>query len=182
MKVQFSRHGLYALAGATALALALPGLPAAAQRPAAAPRWLVENAKAHTVTLTLIAGYKGGGFDFDGDSNGKMVISVPAGYTVIVNFSNRGAAPHSAVVTLYNKRTSVMGFPLAFPGAGSPKPDRGIGKGKAQRFSFKATKVGKYALVCAVPGHAVSGMWDVFQVTRGGKATISGVQGVGPRA
>jgi sulfocyanin len=183
VKVRFSRHGLYAVAGATALALALPGVPAgAAHRPAGTPHWLVENAKARSVTLTLIAGYKGGGFDFNGDSKGKMVISVPAGYTVIVNFSNRGAAPHSAVVTLYNKRSSVSGFPLAFPRAGSPNPMSGIGKGKTQRFSFKATKVGRYALVCAVPGHAAAGMWDVFQVTRGGKATISGVQGVGPRA
>ena len=181
MKVQFSRHGMYALAGATALALALPGVPAAAaHQPAGMPRWLAVSGR--TVTLTIIAGYKGGGFDFNGDSKGKMVISVPAGYTVIVNFSNRGAAPHSAVVTLYNKRTSVSGFPLAFPGARSPNPVSGIGKGKRQRFSFKATKVGKYALVCAVPGHAEAGMWDVFQVTRGGKATISGVQGVGPRA
>jgi sulfocyanin len=171
VKVQFSRHGMYALAGATALALALPGVPAAAaHRSAGTPHWLVVSGR--TVTLTLIAGYKGGGFDFNGDSNGKMVISVPAGYKVNVIFSNRGAAPHSAVFTLYNKRTSVSGFPLAFPGAGSPNYRSGIGKGKTQRFSFMANKVGKYALVCAVPGHAAAGMWDVFQVTRGGKASI----------
>jgi plastocyanin len=110
------------------------------------------------------------------------VISVPVGYTVNVTFSNNGGAPHSAVVTLYSKRMSVGSFPLAFHGAGSPNPMSGIGKGKTQRFSFVANKVGKYALVCAVPSHAALGMWDVFQVTRGGKATISGVQGVGPRA
>jgi sulfocyanin len=171
VKVRFSRHGLYALAGATALALSLPGLPAAAAHPpAGTPRWLVVSGR--TVTLTLIAGYKGGGFDFNGDTKGKMVISVPVGYKVNVNFSNRGAAPHSAVVTLYNKRSSVSGFPLAFRGAGSRNPVSGIGKGKSQRFSFTANKVGKYALVCAVPGHAAAGMWDVFQVTRVGKATI----------
>jgi uncharacterized cupredoxin-like copper-binding protein len=39
-------------------------------------------------------------------------------------------------------------------------------------FTFVANKVGKYAIVCAVPGHDVGGMWDVFQVTRGGKAYI----------
>ena len=171
MKVQFSRHGMYALAGATALALALPCLPtAAAHRPAGTPRWLVVNGR--TVTLTLIAGYKGGGFDFDGDSNGKMVISVPAGYTVNVTFSNRGAAPHSAVFTLYNKRNSPSGFPLAFHGAASKNPNNGITKGITQRFSFVANKPGRYALVCGVPGHAAAGMWDVFQVTRGGKASI----------
>ena len=178
VKVRFSRYITYALAGATALALTLPGLPAAAaQGPAhahAAPRWLVVNAKAHAVTLTLIAAYNGaiGGFNFDGDGNGKMVVSVPAGYKVTVNFSNKGAVPHSAVITPYNKRNSTSGFPLAFPGAGSKNPVSGITKGTKQTFSFKANKVGKYALVCAVPGHAVAGMWDVFQVTRGGKASI----------
>ena len=171
MKVQFSRHGVYALAGATALALALPCVPvAAAHRPAGTPRWLVVTGR--TATLTLIAGYKGGGFDFDGDSNGKMVISVPAGDTVNVSFSNRGVAPHSAVFTLYNKRNSPTGFPLAFRGAESKNPTNGITKGITQRFSFVANKPGRYALVCGVPGHAAAGMWDVFQVTRGGKATI----------
>ena len=132
------------------------------------------NAKAHAVTLNLIAAYNGaiGGFNFDGDGNGKMVISVPAGYTVNVSFTNKSATPHSAVVTLYSKRTLTSGFPLAFPGAKSKNPTNGITMGTKQSFSFKANKVGKYALVCAVPGHAVSGMWDVFQVTRGGKASI----------
>jgi sulfocyanin len=178
VKVRFSRYGMYALAGATALALAVPGLPAAAAHgPAhahAAPRWLVVNARAHAVTLNLIAAYNGaiGGFNFDGDGNGKMVISVPAGYKVTVNFSNKGAIPHSAVITPYNRRNSTSGYPLAFRGAGSKDPTTGIAKGKTERFTFVAKKVGKYALVCAVPGHAVAGMWDVFQVTSGGKASI----------
>ena len=175
MKVQFSRHGMYAVAGATALALALPCLPtAAAHRPAGTPRWLVVNARARTVNLTLTAAYNGtlSGFNFDGDGKGKMVVSVPAGYTVNVTFSNRGAAPHSAVFTLYNKRNSPSGFPLAFHGAASKSPNNGITKGITQRFSFVANKPGRYALVCGVPGHAAAGMWDVFQVTRGGKASI----------
>jgi sulfocyanin len=169
VKGQFSRYGLYALAGATVLALALPGLPAAAaHRPAGTPRWLVVSGR--TATLTLIAAYNGalGGFNFNGDAKGKMVVSVPAGYTVIVNFSNRGTVPHSAVITAYNKRNSPSGFPLAFHGSGSPNPVSGIGKGKTQRFSFVANKAGTYAIVCAVPSHAVAGMWDVFKVTPSG--------------
>jgi uncharacterized cupredoxin-like copper-binding protein len=35
-----------------------------------------------------------------------------------------------------------------------------------------ANKTGTYAVVCAVPGHAAAGMWDVFQVRTGGSATI----------
>jgi plastocyanin len=174
VKVRFSRHGVYALAGATALALALPCLPAAAaHRPAGTPRWLVVNGR--TVTLTLTAAYTGtgGGFNFDGDAKGKMVVSVPVGDTVNVIFTNRSAVPHSAVITAYSKRTSVSGFTPVFRGAESKNPARGITKGTTQRFSFVANKVGTYAIVCAVPGHAVGGMWDVFKVTRGGKPTIT---------
>ena len=175
MKVQFSRHGMYAVAGATALALALPCLPtAAAHRPAGTPRWLVVNARARTVNLTLTAAYNGtlSGFNFDGDGKGKMVVSVPAGYTVNVIFTNKSPVPHSAVVTAYSKRTSASGFTPVFPRASTPNPTAGTPQGKTVRFSFVANKVGTYAIVCAVPGHAVGGMWDVLTVTRGGTATI----------
>jgi sulfocyanin len=175
VKVQFSRHGLYALAGATALALALPCVPvAAAHRPAGTPRWLVVNARAHTVNLTLTAAYTSAasGFNFDGDARGKMVVSVPVGYRVNVIFTNKSAVPHSAVVTAYSKRMSTGPFTAVFRGASTPNPTGGSPQGKTQRFTFTANKVGTYAIVCAVPGHAIGGMWDVFKVTRGGTATI----------
>ena len=170
MNVQFSRHSLYALAGATALALALPGLPAAAaHQPAGTPRWLVITGR-NTVTLTLTAAYTNavGGFNFNGDAKGKMVVSVPVGYKVNVIFTNKSTIPHSAVVTAYSKRMAASGFTPAFRGAQSPNPTRGITKGTPQRFTFTANKVGTYAVVCAVPSHAVAGMWDVFKVTPAG--------------
>jgi hypothetical protein len=165
---------MYALAGATALALALPGLPAAAaHRPAGAPRWLVVTGH-NTVTLTLTAAYTGvgAGFNFNGDAKGKMIVSVPVGYRVNVVFTNKSTIPHSAVITAYNKRMSQGGFTPVFRGAESKNPTMGITKG-TQRFTFVANKVGTYAIVCAVPGHAIGGMWDVFKVTRSGsKPTI----------
>jgi sulfocyanin len=169
VKVEFSRHGLYALAGAIALSLALPGVPAAAaHRPAGTPRWLVVSGR--TVTLTLTAAYTnvGSGFNFNGDARGKMIVSVPVGYKVNVIFSNKSTIPHSAVVTAYSKRTAARGFTPAFRGAQSPNPTSGIAKGTTQHFTFTANKVGTYAIVCAVPSHAIAGMWDVFKVTPAG--------------
>jgi plastocyanin len=163
---------MYALAGATALALALPSLPtAAAHQPAGTPNFLVVNAKAHTATLTLTAAYKGG-FDFDGDSKGKMVVSVPTGYKVNVTFTNKSTVPHSAVIASYSKRMSASGITPVFRGASTPDPTSGTGQGTTVHFSFVANKAGTYAIVCAVPGHAVAGMWDVLKVTHGGKASI----------
>ncbi|HKC75861.1 MAG TPA: sulfocyanin-like copper-binding protein [Chloroflexota bacterium] len=162
-----------------ALALALAGLyvaSAATHGPSRAPppQWLASNTTTHTITLTLIAAYSNAlsGFNFNGYGHGKMVISVPVGSHVTVIFRNRSAVPHSALVTTYASKTSTKGFSPVFSGASSPDAARGIAAGQTQRFSFVAVRVGTYALVCAVPGHAAAGMWDVLQVTWSGKAAL----------
>src|SRR5919199_1309142 len=161
------------------LALALPGLyvaSAATRGPSRAPppQWLATNSTTHTITLTLIAAYSSAlsGFNFNGYGHGTMVMSVPVGSHVTVIFSNKSAVPHSALVTTYARRASTTGFSPVFSGASSPHPARGIVAGQTQRFSFVAARIGIYALVCAVPGHAAAGMWDVLQVRRGGKAAL----------
>lgn len=142
---------------------------------ATTPRWLTVNAKAHAVTLTVIAGYSDalGGFNFDGYGHGQMVVSVPVGYRVNVVFSNRGKYPHSAAFVAYARRGDTAGYTPAFRGAISPDAADGIMAGTVQRFSFVAGKVGSYALVCGVPGHESAGMWDVLKVTRGGHASLT---------
>ncbi|HVA89140.1 MAG TPA: sulfocyanin-like copper-binding protein, partial [Chloroflexota bacterium] len=54
-----------------------------------------------------------------------------------------------------------------------PNASTGVGQGVQQTLTFTATKVGTYAIVCAVPGHAAAGMWDVLKVTQGGLASIT---------
>ena len=44
---------------------------------------------------------------------------------------------------------------------------------RTQRFSFGATRVDTYALVCGVPGHEAQGMWDVLKVTCGGMPRLT---------
>jgi cytochrome c len=160
------------------LALALPGMYAAASHHpgrAATTRWLVADARAHTARLTLIAAYTNAltGFNFNGYGNGKMVITIPLGYRVTVIFSNKSSVPHSAVFTPYSQKNRTSNFRLAFKGATSPDPTGGITSGTTQHFTFTASKVGTYALVCGVPGHEQAGMWDVLKVTPKGTASIS---------
>jgi sulfocyanin len=178
MAPRLVRHPVRATASAMVLALALPGMYAAASHHpgrAATPRWLVANAKAHTATLTLVAAYTNAlnGFNFNGYSKGKMVITIPAGYRVTVIFSNKSSVPHSAVVTPYSKKNKNSNFPLAFKGATSPDPTSGITSGTTQRFTFTASRTGTYALVCGVPGHVATGMWDVLKVVPKGTASLS---------
>jgi plastocyanin len=101
-----------------------------------------------------------------------MDVSIPVGYKVTVKFINAAVLAHSAVVTAYANRTAAS-FPPAFPGAVTPNATTGVGQGVRQTFTFTATKIGTYAIVCAVPGHAAAGMWDVLKVTPGGSASLS---------
>lgn len=151
---------------AAAANVTLPGLRTA---------FMAVDAHAHRVDLTLIAAYTGalGGFNFNGDGNGRMVITVPAGWTVAVAFSNRSAVPHSALFTPYAQRQRASSFVLAFPGAASADPAAGIAAGRVQRFRFVARAAGRYALVCAVPGHEEAGMWDTLLVTAGGAPRLT---------
>lgn len=170
------RRIVCSIAAAVALSVAAPGLRAGAMRHTASTlTWLVINAKARAVTLTLIAGYNNAlsSFNFDGYGNGKMVISVPRGYRVKVVFSNKAQFPHSAVFTPFAAKDRQDGYPLAFKGSASPDPTDGLLAGSTQRFSFVASKTGTYALVCGVPGHEPIGMWDVLKVTSGGAAHLT---------
>jgi sulfocyanin len=150
-----------------------PAVPGLGQAPGTTTA-LVANAAAHTATLILVAdlGNANNGFNFNDISNGRMVVSIPVSYKVIVKFINAAALVHSAVVTAYANRTATS-FPPAFPGAATPNATTGVGQGVRQTFTFTATKIGTYAIVCAVPGHAAAGMWDVLQVTPGGSASLS---------
>ncbi len=137
--------------------------------------WLSANTKTHTATLTLEAGYNGAlsGFNFDGYGKGAMVVSIPSGYRVTIMYHNKGAYPHSVLVTPYAKKGLVAGWPLAFRGAASTDASDGAAPGSTQRFSFVPNKVGVYAIICAVAGHEQTGMWDVLRVTRGGSPSVT---------
>jgi sulfocyanin len=141
---------------------------------AAEPVWVRWDPSTKTANVTLVAAYNqvNGGFNFDGYNLGHLTITVPTGAKVVVAFTNKADVPHSAVITPFAKRTLPDNFPLAFPGASTANPLQGAAKVKApQTFSFLATRAGKYAIVCGVPGHAIGGMWDVLQVANVPTAT-----------
>jgi NAD(P)-dependent dehydrogenase (short-subunit alcohol dehydrogenase family) len=89
---------------------------------AATPTWLHANVKAKTAYLTLIAGWSDadGGLNFDGYSNGTMLVTVPLGWHVQVAFSNHSAAPHSVEVIAYHTPVPETGVRAAFKNAQSP--------------------------------------------------------------
>ena len=163
---------------AAVVGLTWPALQASAAGPAmhaaGKAQFLSWNAKKHTVTFQLTAGLTGDNhtLNFNGYTAGGMVVSVPKGYKVKVVFTNKSTFPHSAVVTLYADKDTMVDHPQAFAGASTTNPAAGTAPNATETFSFKANKVGTYAIVCAVGHHAMAGMWDVFKVTNGKQPSI----------
>jgi FtsP/CotA-like multicopper oxidase with cupredoxin domain len=138
-----------------------------AARSSEAPPITYDSA-ARTVSLSLTAGMSGG-YTFNGYMGGALVVKVPAG--AVVKVTMRNAAPdvsHSVLVAPWSDRVKGSGFTPAFPGAAPAGVEAGItAHDPPLRFTFTASAPGTYALVCGVPGHALIGMWDEFDVVDG---------------
>jgi len=148
-----------------------PGGASSALKPYSGSNAIItsSNQQSKTVALKIIGGQSGSssGFNFNGYSNGNMVIKVPEGWKVTVDFSVQSSLSHSAVIAPWSEREA-SSFDTAFAGSAMPDYTSGINKGdKPVSFSFAADKAGKYAIVCAVPGHDDLGMWDEFDVENG---------------
>lgn len=77
------------------------------------------------------------------------------------------AAPHSVEVIAYHAPVPETGFKAAFKNAQSPDPIDGITQDhKPQRFAFVAARAGRYMILCGLPAHARSGMWESFVVAK----------------
>jgi len=147
---------------------------ASTPRPPAPPpgRFLAVDRRARSVTVTLIAAYDAAneGFNFDGYSR-TLLWRVPLGWTVHVVCKNRGPLRHSCAVV----RGPDTARP-AFRGASTPQPLIGLEAGHTATFTFRASRAGVYRFVCLVPGHELARMWDVLQITRGGKPAVVDLQ------
>jgi hypothetical protein len=128
-------------------------------------QFLRVDAAHRTAIVTLVAGYndENNGFNFDGYGRGELMITVPRGWRVRITCTNRGSLNHSCAVV-----RGPMTVTPAFRGAATPI----LLPGSTARFSFAASRVGSYRLACLVPGHEEARMWDVLDVTRGGRPSI----------
>ncbi len=153
-------------AALTALALLVAGgsgCGASAQRSEPLAAWLSFDTSTKTVSLRLIAAYNNvyGGFNFNGYGKGQVLVEVPRGWRVNVRCVNNSTTMrHSCAIV-----RGVSGRTPAFPGAASPGAQYGLPPKHKAAFSFLATRVGTYRIVCLVPAHEQEGMWDVLDVT-----------------
>ena len=145
----------------------------AAQTSTAKPQidcnWLTVDTTAKTATFQLTSGLTplNGGLNFNGFNDGKLTLTVPTGWTVVIRFKNNDAnLPHSAEVIDTTKPMPAGPVdPPAFAHAMTAKLMTGISGGESDSMRFVASKAGSYMIFCAVPGHGLTGMWIRFKVS-----------------
>src|SRR6266536_4429607 len=131
--------------------------------------WLTVDTTGKTATFQLISGLTplNSGLNFNGFNDGKLTLTVPTGWTVVIRFTNHDAnLPHSAEVVDTTKPMPAGPVdPPVFAHAMTAKPLTGIPEGASDSLRFVASKAGSYMIFCAVPGHGLAGMWIRFKVS-----------------
>src|SRR6266581_7719943 len=145
----------------------------AAQTSTAKPQidcnWLTVDTTAKIATFQLTSGLTplNGGLNFSGFNDGKLTLTVPTGWTVVIRFTNHDAnLPHSAEVVDTTKPMPAGPVdPPVFAHAITAKPMTGLPEGATDSVRFVASKAGSYMIFCAVSGHGLAGMWIRLKVS-----------------
>jgi sulfocyanin len=130
--------------------------------------WLRVDAAAKRVEFKLVAGLTGlnAGMNFNGFAQGKLALTVPQGWSVVLHFTNQDQnLPHSAEVIADAKSLPIGPVAPVFERATSGKLEQGFGGGESHDIRFQADTAGSYLIFCAVPGHGAAGMWIRFTVS-----------------
>jgi sulfocyanin len=141
--------------------------------------WFHVDQANETVHMTITAGATDAKayWNFNGAADGNMTITVPEGYTVMIDFKNDDPAmAHSLGIS---SMTGGFGASLdptpAFAGAITGNPTSMVDAtmpGEEESISFVADASGEYSMVCYIPGHAATGMWVRFNVSAEGEAGV----------
>jgi alcohol dehydrogenase (cytochrome c) len=131
------------------------------------PGWVQADAGEKIVhfDVTVAQNSPNGQYDFNGAGKGALTVTVPQNWLVQIHFSNAADLPHSLVVQRTAAAIPVQAGAPAFVGAATPNAVSGLNTGQGADLQFRATSPGRFWMICGVPGHAISGMWDYFDVS-----------------
>ena len=137
------------------------------------PAWLRADAASKTADFKLVAGLTdaNGGMNFNGFSQGGLVLTVPQGWNVVLHFKNEDPnLPHSVEIIAEAPVVPSGPVPPAFEHATTGRLEQGFTSGQNADVRFVAGKSGSFLIFCAVPGHGAAGMWIRLAVS-GSSAT-----------
>ena len=147
------------------------------------PAWMQVDVGKQSVRLLIVGSADGtnGTMNFNGYGNGEMSVIVPLGWTVRVDFENKGLAalPHSLVILNPVTPLPIEDGVPAFPRALTVRLVAGLLAGETDSFEFVANKEGRFLFFCGVTGHGVAGMWDYLIVSK--EARLPSVQVTGKK-
>ena len=151
-----------------------PGAPAGT---ASMPAWFRVSGNEVQMDVTAGSTPANNNWNFNGGTNGSMTITVPVGAQVTLNFTNSdpnmahsaGIAPMSATTAATPAAEPVFAGAIT---ADATSMTESTLSGETETITFTADQPGEYALLCYIPGHAVTGMWVRFNV--GGEAGVTG--------
>jgi sulfocyanin len=135
-----------------------------------APSWMHVDPAKKTVNFDVLMAPNGtnGGLNFNGYHHGELTITIPVGWHVDMNVTNKGfgAIPHSLEIIKASEGIPNQGSePPAFDGAETIELINGMNVGQSDHATFTADAPGKYWIFCGVPNHGVGGMWDNLVVS-----------------
>ena len=133
-------------------------------------QYLHVDAATQSVVVTLIAGHPATNnqFNYDGYSNGALVVTVPVGWKVTVQCQNHGTVPNSCAVVSNAHDKAPMD-----PSWSTPNPVRGLDPGQSASFAFTPTRSGSYRIASLVGGNEASGMWLDLEIVTSGRPTLT---------
>ncbi len=148
---------------------------------ASMPTWF--RVEGNEIEIDIVAGATSDAnyWNFNGAFGGNMTITVPEGARVTINFRNADpVVTHSIGVGPVSDSPPASPAPQpVFEGAMSSNPTsmaHGTGSNESETLTFTASQAGQYALLCYIPGHAITGMWVRFDV--GGEPGVAGAPDV----
>jgi hypothetical protein len=130
--------------------------------------WMYVTPHAQNVVIEMVAAAtpNNSGFNFDGYAKGQANFVVPAGWGVTIVFSNRQSLPHSlAIASTLTPPVKVAVFGFGPEETGDAIAGIHPGLYQVLGLSPNPANAGRYYVVCMVPGHIQSGMWDYFTIS-----------------
>ncbi|BBG24783.1 sulfocyanin [Sulfuracidifex tepidarius] len=120
-----------------------------------------------TVFLDIVSLSSATPFNFNGTSNGQLHVYIPAGWTVLVTYTNQEGLSHNFLIVSNN--TATPGDDVGQDGTiklyvgttPSTYLDNGINGGASATGSV-SLPAGIYWFCCGIEGHAAAGMWGVI--------------------